>query len=734
MTVFLRRAYDTSIIEVRDSFQRIRELPPCVSRGLRTSRYLLCVLFILCLTASDVFAVRLSPNPNPIVFAGTKVGFSIDQYCVVTNLAPVNIQVDGAQIAGGPALDFILISPTAFPFVIAAHDSARFLIRFRPTQSGARQSFLQISSSDGELDIELDGMGLGKDPELIARPKSIDFGLVTPGTVLDSVFYFIAQGPDTAIVSSIALSNFSGGIYFSAKPFDASLTFPLLLAPGDSLKMLAEFSGQEPLGTKSGEVQAQGDVSDSPYCFLTGSVGLPDILVTPAAIDYGVKYLGSTTDTNVVISNPSALPLQIDDIQPLTYGWSLIAPLAQLPATIAPGASLTLFLRFNPTDTGSFNYSLAIIAHSTASGGNYRSVLLRAKVVAVPLSLTSKFGLIYNCALDSVTEGGFTLTDSSQAPITISEILSSDSSIGLVDAQTFPLTLAPGEHFDFQFSHSPLSDTNSRVILKILNGDAVLRSDTFSVSTIHSTFTVTQQIASIDVNTLRTQGEVNIASDVTGFKLHSLIVDVASREPDAFFIDPASFVLNTQLIPGGAVTAVTPIAGGSTLTISVPQGINWSGAQASDNWLLRYNASAFVALAQSAKVLVSVVAPELAGCLEPATDSSTVTIPKNCGDKELRAQLGNLPLLTTAVVTPNPAMNSATLNMNLSADALLTVSMVDAGGHEYFQQRPLVGVRGAVQLPIDLSQLPSGAYVVRITLAGTKGLRETASLNLVKLR
>jgi hypothetical protein len=695
------------------------------------------IIVCVCGFSVDAIAVRLSASPTKITFLGTKIGFSNDQFCRVTNLAPVGIQVDAAQIAGGDQLDFTLISPTTKTFLIAAKDSAFFLVRFKPQQPGMRQSFLQLMTSDGELDIELDGTGLGKDPRLITRPSSIDFGIATPGTTHDSVFYLIATGPDTAVITNFLISNFSGGLYFSTKFFDPNRTLPIILVPGDSLELIAEFSAAQPLGTKTGEIAAEGDVTDSAFCLLKGDVELPDILVTPSAIDYGTRYRGSTVDTLVLISNPSRLPLQIDDIQPLTYGWSLIAPIPTLPDLIAPGATLTLHLRFTPPAIGTFNYSLAIFAHATASGGNYRAVQLLAKVIDVPLIVASKQSLIYNCALDSVVSGGFTLEDTAQASISITNLLLSDSLISISEIVPgfLPLTLGAGQRLDLHFKHLNAADTNNRLIVKTLNGDVVLRSDTFSVTTAHSSIIASQKFDPIDIQTMSTKAELEIANDVRGFKLHTIVAEIESINSDAFSIDQGSFKLNASLIPSGAITRMETTANGAIVTISAPVGIAWSSAAASNNWLLRYTASAFVAIKNTALVSVAISSPELGGCLIGMIDTTVVVIPGSCTDPLLREKLADAPIMTNITVNPNPAMNgNVVLSLRLSEQAWLIYSVVDATGHIVVSGSQDISTTGRTEFPIIVSAIPSGAYEVLVNASGIDGSKQHSSVHLLKLR
>ena len=66
---------------------------------------------------------------------------------------------------------------------------------------------------------------------------------------------------------------------------------------------------------------------------------------------------------------------------------------------------------------------------------------------------------------------------------------------------------------------------------------------------------------------------------------------------------------------------------------------------------------------------------------------------------------------------PNPARGAATLSVRLAEPATVRVAVYDALGRQVAGTESAAGT-GTTPVPLDLSGLPSGLYIARVTASG----------------
>jgi hypothetical protein len=84
----------------------------------------------------------------PLQFPPVHVGNTADRTVMLRNTGTVPITI--RQLTGQPPM-FRVVSPSSFPFVIAAGDSMPVVVRFAPTQAGVIRGFVDMGSTCGDV-------------------------------------------------------------------------------------------------------------------------------------------------------------------------------------------------------------------------------------------------------------------------------------------------------------------------------------------------------------------------------------------------------------------------------------------------------------------------------------------------------------------------------------------------------------------------------------------------------
>ncbi len=84
----------------------------------------------------------------------------------------------------------------------------------------------------------------------------------------------------------------------------------------------------------------------------------PDIAASPAALNFGDVFLGSSSDLILTVSNQGTLDLHVSALTTTNPAFSVVAPV--VPFTITPGNSTPVTVRFTPVATGPQNGDLQI--------------------------------------------------------------------------------------------------------------------------------------------------------------------------------------------------------------------------------------------------------------------------------------------------------------------------------------------------------------------------------------
>jgi hypothetical protein len=233
-------------------------------------------------------------------------------------------------------------------------------VTFTPTVTGTRTGTVQIED-DATGSPQLVALtGTGTLPVTVS-PTALAFGsqkVGTTGAAKTTTF----SNPNVVAVT-LASVDVSGDFAAIA---DTCPRAPESLAAGASCTVSVTFTPTA-TGTRTGSILFTDDATGSPQkVTLTGTGTLP-LTVSPTSLAFGNQTVGSTsTPKAVTLSNTNLQALTIDSIVPSAeFTATSTCPIG--PATLGPGASCVVSVRFAPATAGSHTGSLIITSSATGS-------------------------------------------------------------------------------------------------------------------------------------------------------------------------------------------------------------------------------------------------------------------------------------------------------------------------------------------------------------------------------
>jgi hypothetical protein len=240
----------------------------------------------------------------------------------------------------------------------------------------------------------------------------------------------------------------------------AGPNLPLSLAPQQSVGLYVSFVPQVG-GSASGTLTIttgttignSGKVrSSSSTIALSGTGMLGYLSASPTAVSFGSMQVGSNHTQTVTLANSGAASLTISQDTLTGAGFSLSG--LTLPATLAPGQSLTAAVVFAPTSSGTVNGTLTVASNasdtslSVSLSGTGASA---GQLTSNPSSL--RFG---NVPVGSSQTQNVTLTNSGGSNLTISQDTLTGAGFSL-SRLTLPVTLAAGQSLTAAVVFAPAS-------------------------------------------------------------------------------------------------------------------------------------------------------------------------------------------------------------------------------------------------------------------------------------
>ena len=275
--------------------------------------------------------------PDKGDFGNVCLGTFKDMNLVLSNSGNARLKVTNITSSSG---EFQLPSVMAYPIFIEKGDSISIPLRLAPTGLGNKSSTITIFSDNPNGPKKVEVSGTTKAPRLVALIAAKgNFGDVCKESLADKMMVLNNSGPCPLTITSITSS--------SAEFLVANvLSFPIVIAPGDSLQVPIQFAPTS-FGSKSGVITiASDDPGGDKKVTVHGNTPAGELVVTGSTCIGGVKAC-CTGERTISVCNTGDCKLRVSsvDFKRSSKYWKLVNN--PFPATLQPGSCLSVLIRYH---------------------------------------------------------------------------------------------------------------------------------------------------------------------------------------------------------------------------------------------------------------------------------------------------------------------------------------------------------------------------------------------------
>ncbi|GAA5484526.1 choice-of-anchor D domain-containing protein [Haloferula sargassicola] len=418
-------------------------------------------------------------------------GSSFPHAIIIRNDGTASLDGISASLEGSAADDFSLQTPT-LEASLAPGATTAFTVTCAPSVTGVRSAVLRITSDDDdENPFLLDLHATGIAPEIQVSYDGAE--LVLGNAVLDfGSKRLAADGVERSISISNIGSDVLGGLSVSidgAPDFAVSASPPTTIAPGGSTGFTVSFASQAE-GLREAVLRIESnDADESPFLIALRGIGIaPHIALSgpsgealeygAATVDFGAQPVGGPFhELSITVTNTGTETLRNLDASVSAGDFS---PAGAFPASLEPGASAPLTLRFSAGATGPRSAILSITSDDDARSPFF--VVLNGRGQAPEIAIEQEgSGLVSgdSVAFGDAQVGGtgatisLTLRNEGSLPLEgialwLTGSQASDFSFG---DTILPSTVPVGESLDFEVTFHPSAIGDRSAQLRIASND-----------------------------------------------------------------------------------------------------------------------------------------------------------------------------------------------------------------------------------------------------------------------
>ena len=238
---------------------------------------------------------------------------------------------------------------------ISAGGSASVAVTFSPTSVASYSGNLVVASNatSGTATLAVSGSGTALPTRIISVAGNLAFGAHSSGSSSTANVTIRNNGNSSLHITGIELpSGFSG--YYSGS-----------LPSGSFVNVTVTFSPIS-VGAYSGNLTVDSDATSGSASLAVSGTGTPAptrVVSVTGIVAFGPHALGTSTPTNVTISNSGNSDLTVTGIT-LPAGFS-----GSFSGTIPAGGSTTIVVTFSPTDVTTYSGNLSVASNATSGTG-----------------------------------------------------------------------------------------------------------------------------------------------------------------------------------------------------------------------------------------------------------------------------------------------------------------------------------------------------------------------------
>jgi hypothetical protein len=407
-------------------------------------------------------APRLVVDQDSLVLGPVARGQSISNLLEVRNAGDDTLHV--RQVRVSP--EAFTAKPTVFALALGAVQSVE--VTFAPTGYGGIEGWLTISSDAATRpdSVALHGVVIEVPPILAVAPlDTLRFGVVAPGENERQSLRLRNRGGGTL---KAVLRSESG-------EFVPEVSDTIRLAAEQVQAVLVRF---QPLqgGRRQSTLLISCNDARVPLVpvVLVGTGG--GVRFESPSIEFGEVVLGTRIDTTVQVINQTSGRVELTlDLFGAGFTWD------QGTVRLEAGQSISLRVNFEPNVKGRFS------AKVEARGRDLELTLfgtgVEGPVMLVQPATLRPFGEV---EVGQVGRGSLTVSNTGRGPLRLFDLMSSRLEYRVVQADSLPLVIQPGEDRRIEVEFTPLekggvtgvltlvsNDPNNREVVRVLNGQGL---------------------------------------------------------------------------------------------------------------------------------------------------------------------------------------------------------------------------------------------------------------------
>jgi hypothetical protein len=297
---------------------------------------------------------------TPASFGQQRVGTtSAPQTITITNTSPLSVPVGAAAVAGTSAADFAVTADSCSNTTLAVGGACTVGLTFAPGASGDRLASLGFAGDD--MRVLLSGTGAAPVLSFGTGVTSVPFGSLRVGTTLSDPVVITNTGLAPMNVTGASIVGANAGEF----AISANGCIGLAIPAGANCTIAVDFTPAS-VGTKGASLRVTDDAAGSPHTLpLSGTGTAPSLVLSGTSLTFAPQAVGTQSSAQVVsIGNSGTTTLGIGGVSVEGGGASDFHASGCAGASIAPGSSCAVNVRFAPTSGGARDASLAIVDDS----------------------------------------------------------------------------------------------------------------------------------------------------------------------------------------------------------------------------------------------------------------------------------------------------------------------------------------------------------------------------------
>lgn len=306
--------------------------------------------------------------PDTVDFGNTQVHDSLCMILYLRNPNPGAVRVSALALLP-PSATQMWISGAVVPLTIPGRDSIAVTVCYAPDDStrfsAVLTAFVDLPCADT---IRSTLLGHGIKSDLAVSPRALDFGTLDLCTVRRDSIQLCNRGTAPITIAAFTLSG-ADSAHFSLP----AAPLPLTIVAGACTWMVIQCD-TDAMGEGVRRATLNIVPQDATLATLMASIiatRAAPVLAMPGVVDFGPDTIGVARDTVVMLHNIGTLPLCVDALS-AAGGFTLTLP--TLPATLAPGDSLAVGVRFIPVADSIYRTMMTIAISCPCAEMKYLSL------------------------------------------------------------------------------------------------------------------------------------------------------------------------------------------------------------------------------------------------------------------------------------------------------------------------------------------------------------------------